>query len=1275
MPPVHRRLRDKDSNQLGNSTAKDFETSNSTMMQFLGGAQKSWMTGNQGVNQIQTSSCPKGTLKSHLGRANAANQIRELPTFNQQETGKVPSGNRQESGHCQPPAETLLTPAFHPEAVLPLHRPVVKRAIASGTKSKSMETIPGIIHPFTALNDQAGHESAHIIDLEAETEENQQHQPSTINQGSAGDENQDIAGENNQALAREKVQDLAGEEEESLVGKEDRISRLNELADRYGGIEELEKRLRETKSPSRNESPKSSSAGTMPDPSHLTPRKRLQVEGGPSRKRVPPQQISIPGGSSQPSSTSVLTNLAPAVSDTNESIPSAATLKSLLAQISARRDQRAHGVHFEYDRRLTLLKDACNQADSSFLILHQLLCMGTTMAAGISYPLRLGAEHQSGLQLVTNCLLPINQLNADDLAWFATFPLPMELLLRNWPGLKKTYERVFSCLKKLPQAWPGVVNSCLNRCYPLLVDEMILLLGAHSTVLQLLISRHFFEKIWPDNEDDCFGEGYRLCIRNQQEVHSRVSSGNVDADRAEILSYNSAFAREYKSLWTKHQLHIIQRQHFEQITQQQGGRRASINTTMAPPQQIHSGIGLPMQDLVTNPHRIQRQDAQRRGSRAGSTSTPATPTQHNHSITGSVPGIDRPMVVPSSPLANTDFNSFTTGVSSTATYSPYMAPSFIQSNGFIQYPEVRTTQHGQTSGVSLSHNISEVPTAYPSNPFFQPARFAHTSSPALQHGQVSGLPFGFNGSENTMLSSPASFFQTAGSANPSQHGQASNMTLASNFSAASALQPSRSGPPSNLQTEQHIQTFDPRNATPTIQPQGDSWQMQTARSTLQARRQAPRPVQPFENGLIHSDLYAPLSSNGPQHGTNRALSAVLDPGPWNTSQNRGTLAAHTQSENPPRPTGNRPIFPARPSLQLQLPSQNPNGRPAETTTQQPILPPPGYVISLAVAPNPVLSALHQARVRSPIYASIDTSGKPDGKDAFAFVKKLAMGPILLNVNVKYFKWAFDVTKGDMDVVAQDVAASNHGPPTRTVRKGSRYFRLRCVKASGDEVLRESDFVIRKNVWPFGVAALLNTRALEFRKKAHHGEDLPVDATNYIKEGENILEIGTCQQQEPENPSYQVGLETIEITDSATIKEEIARIEAPEALARILKPTAVDPEELEVVGATIVLDLTDPHTSQLFTIPVRGKACRHNQCFDLNVFLQTRRRKYPKDPSAPDHFKCPICNADARPQSLAMDLYFVKLRAELEAMKRLDAKAVILGERGDWKIKEEAARRE
>lgn len=251
----------------------------------------------------------------------------------------------------------------------PSNSPVnVETVTISDERSKTVEPTSVTASPS---NDQTRQKVTQIIDLEAEDEEIQKEQTPTSHQGPAQ--------------------------------KEDQMSRLNELAHRYGGIEELEKILRSTQSPSRNESPKSSSPGPVTDPSHAASRKRVQAEEAPLRKRTQLLQLSPPGRSTQQISSSLVQNPKPSFPSASGFLPSSANVQNFIEQITARCSQHgnSNSTKFtEFQRRLILLKDACIQGDHAFIILHQLLCMSPTMAALIHAPVQLGPEHQGGLQLL-----------------------------------------------------------------------------------------------------------------------------------------------------------------------------------------------------------------------------------------------------------------------------------------------------------------------------------------------------------------------------------------------------------------------------------------------------------------------------------------------------------------------------------------------------------------------------------------------------------------------------------------------------------------------------------------------------------------------------------------------------------------------------------------------------------------------------------------------------------------------------------------------------------
>ncbi|MCJ1459332.1 hypothetical protein MMC28_009709 [Mycoblastus sanguinarius] len=323
-------------------------------------------------------------------------------------------------------------------------------------------------------------------------------------------------------------------------------------------------------------------------------------------------------------------------------------------------------------------------------------------------------------------------------------------------------------------------------------------------------------------------------------------------------------------------------------------------------------------------------------------------------------------------------------------------------------------------------------------------------------------------------------------------------------------------------------------------------------------------------------------------------------------------------------------------------------------------------------PNSKSSALHQAHVRSPILSSIDLEGNPnDMTKYFSSVKTVIMPPQVISTEKQSVNWDFTIHRDLLTILARDVGGSYGAPPTRTLVPGSQICRIRCINVSNEKGLpTQSEWVIADNIWPATAAVVLNGTALEIRRKLQHGKDLPIDVTRYIEEGYNNLSTAVIGFSKDSKMKYAIGLEIVEVAEEKQIKDSIPTIPLAEARKRIIDASTIEDDEVQVIRSQLVLNLTDPFTSRIFEVPVRGTFCRHNQCFDLNVFLQTRGRKSPAEPCGPDEFRCPVCGKDARPQSLVKDGFLAMVRGELEKKDRLDAKAIILHEHGGWEVKEE-----
>ena len=328
--------------------------------------------------------------------------------------------------------------------------------------------------------------------------------------------------------------------------------------------------------------------------------------------------------------------------------------------------------------------------------------------------------------------------------------------------------------------------------------------------------------------------------------------------------------------------------------------------------------------------------------------------------------------------------------------------------------------------------------------------------------------------------------------------------------------------------------------------------------------------------------------------------------------------------------------------------------------------------SLPTHPNPTKSALHQAHLRSPTLSYIDLNENSSGiKKCYRYIRHILMPPEELNNKNRHVNWDFNVAKEVTDWFARDAPNPHGAPPTRTIVPGSRLCRVRCISLKNQSGMpAQSEWAVADNVWPGSTAIVLNGIALDIRKKSHHGKDLPIDVTSYIKAGQNNLSTAVIGFQKDSTARFAIGIEFIQVVDEQKIRAEIKLLPLPEARKRVLDESRNLDPDIEVIQSQKVLDLTDPFTARIFNVPVRGINCHHNQCFDRDTFLQTRTAKVPGEPCGPDEFRCPICGQDARPPSLVMDTFFAGIRTELQERGRLDAKAIILDESGDWEIKEE-----
>ena len=322
--------------------------------------------------------------------------------------------------------------------------------------------------------------------------------------------------------------------------------------------------------------------------------------------------------------------------------------------------------------------------------------------------------------------------------------------------------------------------------------------------------------------------------------------------------------------------------------------------------------------------------------------------------------------------------------------------------------------------------------------------------------------------------------------------------------------------------------------------------------------------------------------------------------------------------------------------------------------------------------HPERFGLHQAHLRS---AQLQSQSKDR---LYLYVQSFLRKPQpLTEAGHGVETWSFDVTSEQFATIPKDVVDVMGGPPTRTVDEKSSLLRLRCVKWASSKPPTEHTWATSDTSWiPYSYFTL-NGKSLEQRKKLHYGKDLPIDITHLVKEGANTLDMAIIRKPEDERyRRYLVAIEVLGVQTHDKLMQEIQAnnfVSAATIKQRIkekLSPQIVDDDDdIAFVNSSLTIKITDPFVaSKMCDIPTRGKACDHFDCFDLLTFLETRKRE--GDATLPDHWKCPICNGDARPQHLIVDGFHREVREELEKQGMTNVRHIVMSEDGSWKPKVE-----
>ncbi|KAI8327711.1 hypothetical protein EDC96DRAFT_569643 [Choanephora cucurbitarum] len=184
---------------------------------------------------------------------------------------------------------------------------------------------------------------------------------------------------------------------------------------------------------------------------------------------------------------------------------------------------------------------------------------------------------------------------------------------------------------------------------------------------------------------------------------------------------------------------------------------------------------------------------------------------------------------------------------------------------------------------------------------------------------------------------------------------------------------------------------------------------------------------------------------------------------------------------------------------------------------------------------------------------------------------------------------------------------------------------------------------RKCDWPSSLHVDFNGKQIKLQKKQKVqsatgnnwvGKDMPFDLTHRLREGQNTLRLVqkgcacsyyfSVQIYTRYSENYILDLvkkSTLSITETENLIDDL--------LGKNSKQNE-DEDDIVILQSSLKLSLKCPITMKRMKHPVRGKKCRHIDCFDLPAYLLMNKSNVPA-------WRCPHCNHIVGPEDLARDL--------------------------------------
>ncbi|KAG9836150.1 hypothetical protein KCU98_g11724, partial [Aureobasidium melanogenum] len=375
----------------------------------------------------------------------------------------------------------------------------------------------------------------------------------------------------------------------------------------------------------------------------------------------------------------------------------------------------------------------------------------------------------------------------------------------------------------------------------------------------------------------------------------------------------------------------------------------------------------------------------------------------------------------------------------------------------------------------------------------------------------------------------------------------------------------------------------------------------------------------------------------------------------------------------------QPILPSNSSSAPPLTSQMPRPRQARSNPPPRLFfPGPNPAVPQPAHPDYRRSALHQAHLRSPVLVPKKLDTPVSSSDLYRRVAGFASPPHRLTTKPVQ-EIPFQLPPQAINRLLKVKLSPDGDPPIGEIDTNSLMLRLRCCEVAPSQPLpTENKWVLLDGSWPVQAYFAINQIPLEPRRKLHHGKYLPIDITHCISSETNKIVVRINRSKDDGSPfNYAVAVEVVGFASRNSIKEAcMKRLVPPEQILDSIKKSLTSHDDDLIVQSNFTLQLYEPFSNaKIFDLPVRGFDCLHKQAFDLDVFLDTRLEQQSQPPkgriSKVDAWKCPICKADCRPQSLVVDGFLMAVRDSLAARNMLKTRAINIESDGSWAPVQEA----